>query len=168
MFKISQNNKIAISAVAVFIVSFTSMVMFLEDNVDPSTTQANTLHVAKDPHDFAEFDEDETPVFITNVEGELLYNNDSFCKLMGGKCEKKKDESVFDYVKESNHDDLAKVYAKVLQNKEKLEALGPVVMSLNNKESLVLLGAEPVLGRKDRVEYVVFRAKDLTEQAKEF
>lgn len=166
MFKLSQNNKIAISAVAVFIVSFTSMVMFLEDKVDPSTTQANTLHVAKDPHDFAEFDEDESPVFITNVEGEFLYTNDKFCKLVGGKCVKKDDLSIFDYVKENDHADLAPVYAKLLQNKEKLEAIGPVIMVAKGKESLILLSAEPVLGRKEKVEYVVFRAKDLTEQAK--
>ncbi len=167
MFKLSQNNKIAVSALAVFIVSFTSMVMFLDENVDLDETHANVLHVAKDPNNFASFDDGEAPMFITNVEGEVLYKSADFCALLQKSCKKSDDENVFDYVKESDHADLAPIYAKLVQSGKEIGAIGPLVMLSGGSEKLVLLDAKPIFDRKENVEFVVFSAKDLTEKAKD-
>jgi len=163
---LSQNKKIAVSALAVFVVSFTSMMFFLDSGAGVNHTQANVLHMESEVGlGYEKYDALDMPIFVTNGEGKLEYINQEFCNLVRGACSNQGEGKIYDYVKESDHAELASMYAKLIQGGLKIEGMGPVVVSNGRKnEKLILLTGEPILDKKDKVQAIIFTAKDLTKQ----
>ncbi len=167
MLILSQNKKIVVSALAVFVVSFTFMMLFLDAGKDLNQTQADVLHV--DSHEkkgtYDEYDDLDTPVFATNAEGEFKYLNEVFCNLIKIDCREASGHKIYDYVDEGGHAELAAIYAKLIQDGEKIDGMGPLVISSGEyDEKLILLTGSPILDDDKKVQSIIFGAKDLTEQ----
>lgn len=160
MRNLSQNRKIAISALAVFVASFSFMLVFLGDN-------ENTLKSAKT--DVLNIEEDaDNLMFATDSEGNFLHTSDSFCEMMNQSCEEIIDEKIFDYVNKEDLADFASTYSNLAKNGEKADGLGPFrFINEDDENSLLILSAKPKVGGGQVIE-IVFSAKDLTEHVKEF
>lgn len=163
-----QNKKVAICAMVLFTMSFVGMVGFLGHQPTNEHGTANVFHAvhSEDAEDFSHFDSEKEAVFVTDSEGTFIYINESFCRILSYQCFEMLDENMFDHMKADGNADLIASYAKLLQEGEKVEAIGPVIMGGNaGLERLLLLSAEP-LKEKDKVVQIIFRAKDLTKQVK--
>lgn len=177
MRKFSENNKIAISAIAVFIVSFSLMFTFLGDSDGQLVSVKTDVLEAESGHgggESAETDQEtdyrtvlenySDPIFVTNAEGVFKFASGSFCELISADCEKIIDKKFVNYVNAKDHADLIAVYTKIVQNGEKMDAIGPFRVSNGQDEKLVLFSAKPKLDKDDKVVEIIFIAKDLTQQ----
>ena len=172
MSSLSQNNKIAISAIAVFIVSFSVMLFFLEnsnsglsDSGKASVMHASEAHVEEGI--FVDIEDvyksyttsDEDPIFVTNPEGDIKYSEQVVCDIFRSKCDAMDGELIFDHIDSRDLADFTGTYAKIVQTGESKQALGPYRIH----DSLVLLSAFPIEG-EEGVHSVVFAVKDITAQ----
>ncbi len=180
MLPLSQNNKIGISAIAMFALSIVSMVVFLKSNDSGlDNGKANILelnsHEETTSHDadlalevmYKDFFDAENPVLMTDAEGKVEFASEDFCLLLLVECESLKEVSIFDLINSKDLSEFASQHTKLIQNAERIEAIGPLRMLQKDKEILVLIGAHPMLGAEHKVENIVFSFKDLTEQVEE-
>lgn len=188
MFELTQNRKIAVAAIIIFLVSFSTLAFFLSRaGGDISAAQTDVIHNSsgnteedeagndvsgegeeKHVYSFMEYvAEMQEPLFVTNEEGLIQYANKEFCDIMNLDCEEIKNNSIFDYVNSKDVSDFAAVHGKIIHDGEKMDGIGPFRILKEKKELLLLLKAEPVLDDDDKVEYVIFCVKDITEQAEE-
>lgn len=180
MRKFSENNKIAISAVAVFIVSFSLMFTFLSDSDGKLNSAKTDVLDAGSGHGETENTETDQetdyrtalenysdPIFVTNSEGVFKFASENFCGLIAADCNKIIDKKFVDYVNTNDHAELIAVYTKIIQNGEKMDAIGPLRMKSGQEEKLVLFSAKPKLDKDDKVVEIIFIAKDLTQQVEE-
>ncbi len=173
MTQFSQNKKIAVSAIALFIMSFT-MMLFVLENADNSNShnKADVLHVgeqAKEDLDakYKEYVQDQdAPMFVTDAEGNILYSGEDFCELLGIPMKTLEGVTLFDIINSKDLPDLIADHAKILQNGEKVEGMGPYRMIKGKEEILLIMNAYPILEDKKVLE-VVFSVKDITEQVEE-
>lgn len=177
MRKFSENNKIAISAIAVFIVSFSLMFTFLGDSDGTLNSAKTDVLEAESGHtesESAETDQEtdyrtalenySDPIFVTNAEGVFKFASGNFCELIGADCGKIIDKKFVNYINAKDHADLVAVYTKIIQNGEKMDAIGPFRVGNGQDEKLVLFSAKPKLDKDDKVVEIIFIAKDLTQQ----
>lgn len=178
MFHLSQTKKIALMAIALFFLSVASITFFLKNGGDEfSYSKADILQVAnhKDESD-KKPDENErenkyreltgnvdNPILVINVEGKVTFVSDDFCKLLSEKCSNVLDNLLFKYINSEDLPDFVSAHSKLIADGEKNEALGPLRMSKNKKEILVLFSAQPVLEDK-KVTEIILSAKDLSEK----
>jgi len=175
MITLSQNKKIAIAAIAIFLVSFSSLVFFLQTSSGAETAQTDVIHaeaIDEQKHSeesapiyMEEFEKLAEPSFVTNVEGIIQKCNDAFCKLVDVECEKLESKSFFDLVNSKDVSALAAHHSKTVNHGESLEAVGPFRVLKGKKELLLLFNSTPVMNEDKKVEYVIFTTKDITEQA---
>lgn len=186
---LSQNKKIAISAIAVFIVSFSIMLFFLGKGDDVAQkSQTNLMDFeheegkdggAENADDvklseiaiaaiYKPYLEDVTaPFFVIDVEGNFQYLSEKFCQLMLSKCEQLKNKKLFDFVNSKDLSDFVSVHTKLIQNGKDLSGIGPLRMITGEKEKLLLLNAKLLKGKKSKIELIIFSVKDLTQKANE-
>jgi PAS domain S-box-containing protein len=181
MLDLSQNKKIAISAVVIFIISFAAMIFFLDVNSSDSgkTNVFSSEHEEEsasgeefnylniDAVFMAYLNNLEGPVFVTNSNGKFEYANQEFCRLAGLDCNDLTGKKLFDYIHPKDLPDFVGTHTTLIQSGDQKEGIGPFRIVNEKREKLVLLNALPVSGEKG-VEKIIFSAKDLTSKVKEF
>ena len=177
MAKISQNKRVAISAVALFIVSFSIMLFFLGDKTG-NLWKDSVLHGGeREGASFnylsidsiykaylASFDE---PIFVTNKGGKFEYANDLYEEKFESNFSDLRGKKFLDFVNTEDISELAQVYTKVIQSGKSISATGPFRMISGEEERLVLLTAIPLINSESMVEKIIFVVKDLTDQVEE-
>ena len=188
MTTLSQNKKIVIAAISIFIVSFSVMVFFLERTGDQfDHGQTDVLH-NDDNHTeqieeqieneigpkianpyIARLKDPGTPFFVTNAEGDFKHISTEFCMLIGADCESIKDASLFDYVNSKDLPDLAANHSKLIQNGQDTEGIGPYRMPQfkDGKEILVILNAYFEVDKDGKVYEIIFEVNDITKQVEQ-
>lgn len=173
--KLTQNNKIIVSAIAIFLVSFALMLFFLENNgADLDHGRVDVLHSGEHREDasletfYRNYLKDvDALMFVANVEGEVNFADSEFCGFLAVGCEEFVGSVFFDYINSKDLSAFTADHSKLIQEGEAIEGLGPYRMLKGNEEILVLLNAYPILDKDDRVTEIVFSVKDLTEQVEE-
>lgn len=176
MLRLSQNRKIAITAVSLFIVSFSVMLFFLKtDGNTHDALKTNVLHSAEEAvveevdveaKYRAEMEGAGGSIFVINAEGVFNFASEDFCELLEVKCEKLTGKQFINYVNNNDHSTFLSAYTKLIQDGEKIDAVGPFRMKSGDKEKLILFTAQPILEKK-KVTEIIFSAKDLTGQVDE-
>lgn len=168
MVYLSQNKKIAVSALAIFLFSFVAMLGFLQNNVPgPSNHGSASVLDLEDHHEDEELIDDSSPGFMTSADGLFLSVNELFCLEVSENCQSFIGESLFDHVKADGNADLIADYARLIQDGESVSGIGPVLLGTDMEAGkLILLHAKPVLGENGKVKEIVFEVKDLTKQVK--
>lgn len=176
MFHLSQTRKIALVAITLLFLSIASITFFLKNGGEEfAYSKADILQVTAKKEE-KKVDEDaledkyrnivgnfEHPILVINVDGKLTYVSNEFCKLLSEKCSNLMDDLLFQYINSEDLPDFVSAHAKLIADGEKNEALGPLRMSKNKKEILVLFSAQPILEDK-KVTEIVLSAKDLSEK----
>ncbi len=178
MLTLSQNKKIAITAIALFLISFAAMLFFLENNGEDSNHgQVNILDVGGHGEEVVVIDPEtmyreymggtENPVFVMNADGQITFATDDCCNLLAVDCDDYVGKSFFEYINTKDLPDFVTSYMKLVQEPKLTEGMGPYRMIGEEKEILVLFSAYPVVDIEGKVEEIVFSIKDITEQAEE-
>lgn len=187
MTNISQSKKIAVAAIAIFLISFSMLLFFLKDFEPKGSTAHTDVLNATSNHQEAvveevveeelpvylehlhedHADELDAPIFVTNSEGEIEYANEYFCKLINSKCDSVKGNIIFDYVNTKDISDLAAAHGKLVHDGEETDGLGPFRMLKGKTEILLLFTAEPLIGDDDKVAHIIYKVKDITEKVNE-
>lgn len=169
MSNFSENKKIAISAIAIFMVSFSVMLFFLgKGGGDLNHGETSVLNATEEKETASREKETLEPIFTTNTEGLIISSNDIFIKLIGSKEKELIGDKVFDYIKKEELADFAADFAKVIQNSEKKDGIGPYTIVNGTTEKLVLFSVKPVANKNNKVEEITFFAKDLSEKMQEY
>ena len=179
MVVLSQNNKIAIAALTIFLVSFAAMLFFLGNNgVDGSANvigshgEEHTSEEVEDEHvTFAPFVEEmaavknsKIPVFITDNELVINFSRTDFCDFLSLRCDQVDGHKLFDLVSVDDVSDLASINLKLVQHGEKIEGIGPYELKTLDGSRLILLSATPVKDKEGHVFRTIFTVKDLTDK----
>lgn len=154
---LSQNRKIAISTIAVFLASFCFVVVFLTES-EQSAEFGKT--------DVMGAEEDNGIVFSTDAEGEFLGASGPFCQLIDKPCTSIEEYRLFDFINSDDLSEFASVHAKLLQEGKPAKGLGPFRFEDENENSaLLLLNAVPQ-EEEGKILKIIFSARDLTEHIK--
>ncbi len=172
---LTQNRKIALAAVMLFVLSFMGMLFYLENaSMEFDHGQTAVMHATEATGELSAedkyrsyFDNKENPVFTVNIEGKIVFASTDFCELLSIQCGGIIDNKIFDFVNSKDLPDLVSVYTRLIQQKEKQNGLGPYRMLQNDREILILFDVYPVLDNHEEIQEIVFSAKDLTEQVEE-
>lgn len=176
----TQNKKIAISAVSLFLVSFSILLFTLEGggNVESGHNQANVMGSSHTTEGVAEIvdpevkyegyiGEEKSPFFVTTADGKIVYSSKDFCRLLSVKCDDFVGEKFFDYINSKDLSDVVSDQTKIIQSGKSVTGIGPYRMIKGKKEVLLLLNAYPILDKDEKVSEIVFAVKDLTNQVEE-
>ncbi len=185
MLTLSQNKKIAISAVALFLMSFMGMLFFLENNgAEIENGHVNILDVGGhgddengegaeviviDPETMyrSYLGDTENPIFVMNAEGEIVFASDDCCDLLGTECRDFEGTSFFEYINTKDLPDFVTAEMKIMNDPKLTEGMGPFRM-INGEENIIaLFNAYPVLDEASKVQEVVFSINDITAQVEE-
>ena len=179
MTHLSQNKKIAFSALGLFLVSFVMMALFLKNSGDLGHGEANVLgaHEAgaeisvegkpTEKTDFAKLIGETTdPVLVTNAEGKFEYANEKFCSMIAVKCAKFSGILFFDFVNSKDLSGFVSTHGKLFQTGIKIDGMGPYRLLKGKTEIIVLLDAKPLL-QDGKVFAVSLHVKDITDKVNE-
>lgn len=164
MQKISQNRKVALSSMAVFVASFSFMLLFLggsDTNLQSAKTDVLHSDSATSNHE-STIDHDSIN-FITNSDGSFDEVSDKFCKTIARSCKLLVGAKSFDYISHEDLADFASIHAKLVQNGEKMDMIGPYRFISGSRERLLILAADPQKN-KGKVTKIIFSATDLTDK----
>lgn len=174
MSKLSENKKIAICAIAIFIVSFSTMLFFLDEGGQKNDhTQTNVLELDQKQELSPEekyqsyLKEQDSPFFVVDSEGKFKYTNELFCKLLALDCDKFGGKKLFDFINSKDLSDFVSTYTKTVQNGEDKDGVGPIRMLSGDKEKLLLFNFKVLKNRDEKTGEIVVSVKDLTEKAEE-
>lgn len=180
MNRFSQNNKIAISAIAVFLASFSLMLFFLGDKGgDLNHGKTDVLQIEEtNGESIQNIDLEATyreylgnmedPIFVTDANGTFTFSSEDFCAMLGVRCQNLLNRKLFDFVNSEDLSVLIEKYTHLIQEPDQIDGIGPIRMIRRNKEHLILLSAKPVTDKEGKVSEIVFAVKDITEQVEEF
>jgi len=182
MIKLSQNKKIALSAIAIFLVTFVFMLLFLETSSHEDQHAAISGHadvigadhqtedegsIDLEAHYRSVADNSTLPIFATDIEGRILYASSEYAELLDIEAEKLKDRLYFDFINSKDLPLVISAYAKIIQSGEDRAGLGPYRMIKGDEELLVLLNSYAVIDEDEVLTEIVFAVNDLTKQAEE-
>ena len=178
MLRLSQNNKIAISAAAMFAISFSILLMFLTKYGGVDKAQNNVLnhggghgdgHSEEETHSesaWSAFVPESGVFLVVEPDGNFKYLSDPVVELL--KIRSYDENSFFDYI---NSKDLGKIVEAETEMIHKLEpqtGIGPIRMLRGNEEVLVLINGWPILSEdQEHLEYIIFEIVDLSEKIEE-
>ncbi len=171
---LSQNKKIALSAISLFVLSLTSMVLFLSDlGGDYAKTDVlgagDSAHVAVEANAEAVYravlDDTDLPVLVIDHEGKVVFASDDVCELLGISCEVFVDKLFFDYMNAKDLPQFFSTQNKVLQGGEAIDGMGPYRLMKGKKEVLVLFNAALSPTSDKEVSHVALAIKDITSLA---
>ncbi|MBD3329968.1 PAS domain S-box protein [Candidatus Peregrinibacteria bacterium] len=178
MITLSQNKKILITAISIFVVSFIFFLLFFENaelnkaSLHTSTLKLTTSHTPSktvdDPQNiYTEYINDDRPWFSTSVEGEFVYLSDEFCELMDKECSELEGKLLYHYINTKDLPELVSENSRLFQEKEKVEAMGPFRLMKDGTELIMLFDAIPLSDEEDKLTEILFSVKDLTEQVED-
>ncbi|MBI4975235.1 PAS domain S-box protein [Candidatus Peregrinibacteria bacterium] len=183
---LSQNKKIAISAVSLFLVSFSGVVLFLQnsekglDEVKTDVTHAGAETDTKETN----VSEEKAPqketaeskyrkilnstkdlIVVIDGGGTIKFASEDFCKMMKVRCGKFVGNLFFNYINSKDLPAFVSVHGKILQNKEEINGSGPYRMIKGLNEMIFMFDAKPII-EKGRVVEIAFDIKDITDKVK--
>lgn len=171
---LSQNKKIALSAISLFLLSLTSMVLFLSD-LGGDYAKTDVLGAGDKAHEVHEEDvEDsyrsrlsntELPIVVIDPEGKVVFASEDFCELIDVSCDVFTDNLFFEYVNSKDLPQFFSTQNKVLQGGDAVDGMGPYRLLKSKKEVLVLFNAALVPTSDKKVSHVALAAKDITSLA---
>ena len=185
---LSPNKKIAVSAVAIFILSFASMVLFLDapgasgkgkghqanvfdshkpnsEHIESGVQQETARFGLKKIDEIALFQTSKFPTVITDKELNVRSMRNDFAQLVGEeKMQEFKEQNLFNFVNSDDVPELASLNLKLLDNGLKVEAMGPFRMQSEEGEKLVMLSANPIKNSRGKVDYIIFQFRDLSDK----
>lgn len=185
MIQLTQNKKIAISAVALFAISFAVMLIFLGSNggnfdagftnvlgagesETQSETKTETKTEAKTEVPYSKYIEDlKAPFFVANMSGDVVYASKNLLTLLSVKDSEFIGNSFYDFINIKDVSDAASLFTKLVQDKQKVNGIGPFRMIKGDSEILVLFNAVPIMGDHDKVSEILFSVKDLTDKVQD-
>ncbi len=181
MTKISQNTKVYISALSIFVVSLSVILFFFEgyEGSKGHHGKANVLGAGHENHE--DLDEQVLTIqnyknylsgldhawLVTNSAGEIDHYSEDFLDLVGGDTDKVVGKLLFDYVNTRDLPDLFSETSEVILDGKEKTSIGPFRINGENEELLALLNAKPVLDENQKVVKIIYEIKDLTEQIQE-
>ncbi|MBI5754434.1 hypothetical protein HZA40_04800 [Candidatus Peregrinibacteria bacterium] len=157
MLNFSQNKKIAISAVALFAVSLTTMIFFLGGDVKGG---ADVLEAGSDGVDKV--------TFSTGVSGNITEASADFCRILNKNCAQIVKKSLYDYINKVDFPDFAATVGKLAQKAQNIEAIGPIRFKIDGaNEKMFILNAQSVQDREGKVNSINFSVKDITNKVED-
>ncbi len=154
---LTQNRKIAISTLAIFLASFSFVLVFLGgSDENAKLAQTDVMGAA----------EDNRIIFATDPGGNFLGASEPFCLITGMSCSEITNHRIFDLIHSDDLSEFASAHAELLQGGEGADGLGPFrFVNEKSDDRLLLLGARP---QKEgaKISKIIFLAKDLTEHIK--
>lgn len=186
MLTLSQNKKIAISAIALFLMSFMGMLFFLVNNgAGVENGHVNILEVGGhgveageegdveviviDPETMYRgyLDNTEDPIFVMNAEGQIVFASDNCCELLETECKEFEGSSLFEYINTEDLPDFVTAQMKIMDDPKLTDGIGPFRMISGEENKIVLLNAYPILDETMKVRELVFSINDITVQVEE-
>lgn len=164
MLNFSQNKKIAISAVALFAVSLTTMIFFLGGDINSG---ANVLGAeGGSSHEETETNERVNEVtFSTDVSGNFIMTSRDFCRILNKNCDLIMKKSLYDYINKEDFADLAATFGKLAQKAQNIEGIGPIrFKGVGEKSKLLILNAQSSQDKDGKVNIINFLVKDITNK----
>lgn len=168
MVKFSQNKKIAISAIALFVVSFSTMIFFLGGDIKGA---ANVMgageHGGGSGHGGAEAvtAEINKSGFSTDVSGNITVVGKDFCVLLNQECPELIKQPIYKYVDKDDFSELSEVLGKVVESPQSIDSIGPIHVSADQeKEKLVILSAKSIQNAEGKITGINFNVKDITDK----
>lgn len=183
MLKFSQNLKILVAALSVFVISLSVILFFLESHdTTLEEVQTNVLsHSGAEEEEGAENpleqvyrekieDEDveELPFFVTDAGGKFVYLTEEFCELLERSCKKLAGKVLFEYVNAKDLPELVVADTRVINKKEPLKGAGPYRLDAQEKEKVLIFNVYPILNNNKQISKMIFAVKDITDQVKDF
>lgn len=176
---LSQNKKIIISALTLFIFSFTSLMLFLMEHGDSlekaHVSVSHSESADKEPVDYLrdidseviqKVESSEKVAILTGGDGKILYSNEMFCELLNVDCEEINEYSFFDLIEKEYLIEFIAAHTQIIQNQETKEGIGPFLINGDNKELIVMMSIEPIV-KKDKIKYLFVEIDDITEKINE-
>ncbi len=180
MANLSQNKKIAISVVLVFIISFAAMVLFLdgESHKKGGHMQANIFELSNFGDDHKEesyidqiqnsyLNVSPVPMMLVNGASRVEYMNQSFCELMTAGCEKLKGRLVFDLVNVRDLPNIFSITNQLYRDGKKVEGAGPYRLRNGDEEIVVMMNGRSILDEEGKVTHMLLSFRDITSMIKE-
>lgn len=166
---LTQDRKIAIAVISIFLISFSVMMFFLQTGEEINMLNASTMHSteAGESQDKAEASPkslEEAPYFSISSDGKFTQASSGFLELLD--IRELQGESLYDFV---HIKDLTKLFShqtRVIQDKEKIEAVGPIRLINGDNESIVLFTIIPI-EQDHKVNELKFEVNDITAQVQE-
>lgn len=171
---LSQNKKIALSAISLFLLSLTSMVLFLSD-LGGEYAKTDVLGAGEDAHGVqvanaeagyrAILSDTELPILVIDIEGKVVFASDDLCDLLQVSCKTFVHKLFFEYMNSKDLPQFFSTQGKVLKGLEKSEGIGPYRLLKGKKEVLVLFDAALIKGLDKEEPLVALAVKDITSIA---
>lgn len=195
MVSLTQNNKIAIAAVSIFIVSFSVMLFSIDKEIaSPEYIKANVLEAgvsSEGGHEvyFSENGEGkeeteevnleslyrdvlegfEGPIFALLPEGKIKFLSENFTADYGYVLEEVEEKVFFSFVAPDDLPDFATEYTSVLQSGKAENGTGPYeLLNKDGTTSVVMVSFLPVVDENGKVLEIIGSLKDITEKVESF
>jgi len=168
MQKISQNKKIAISAIALFVISLSTMIFFLGGDANvASEGGANVMgsHGGAEKEGGGSSIDISKTGFSTDLSGNILVTSKEFCKLLGQKCEDIVKQPIYKYVDKDDFSEVAAVLGKLSVSEQTIDSIGPIRIGTDsNSMKIVILSAQSVKDHDGKMMGINFSVKDITDK----
>ncbi len=173
---LSQNKHVILVAVALFVVSMSTLLFFL--GADPKGQQheikTDLLDSAdvKSPKDIEDryrklINNNEDPVLALALDGTIEFaSRDAELKWGYGK-KNIVNQSIFVLLHPDDLPDFLGVFGKVLQTEHAVNTIGPYRVLGKNDEYRVIIGAAAPLIEKGKIQKIIIAAKDITDELSE-
>lgn len=169
MVKFSQNKKIAISAIALFVISFSTMIFFLGGDVKGA---ANVMGAGAHGGSSAGAHGEGTSTseisrsgFSTDVSGNITIVGKDFCALLNQNCASLIKQPIYKYVNKEDFSELAEVLGKVAESAHSIDSIGPIRVSADQeKGKLIILSAKSIQNADGKITGINFGVKDITDK----
>ncbi len=180
MVQISQNKKVAIAAISIFLVSLSFMLIFF-DKQDQNMDFGHTDVLSSNHDDLEQLHDGDFPLeiyksyletssepwLVTNSAGIIQYTSDEFCNLMNVDTPELEGKLIFDYINAKDLSKMVSINTSIIQSVEKIERFGPYRMISGDNEILVLFTAYPVTDDDGLVHEIIYSLNDITAEAEE-
>lgn len=195
MVSLTQNNKIAIAAVLIFLVSFSVMLFSIDKEVaSPEYIKANVLEVGaaeegghevyfsenvegKEKAEEVDFESlyrealggFEGPIFALLPEGKVKFLSKNFGAWYGYALPDVEEKVFFSFVSPADLPDFAAEYTSVLQSGKSENGTGPYgFLNKDGTTSVVMVSFLPVVDEGGKVLEIIGSVKDITDRVESF
>lgn len=195
MVSLTQNNKIAVAAVLIFLISFSVMLFSIDKEVvSPEYIKSNVLEAGAkgegghevyfsegasgeekvEEKDFESLYRDalegfEGPIFVLLPEGKVKFLSENFDAWYGYKLADVEEKVFFSLVAPADLPDFATEYTSVLQSGKAKNGTGPYeFLNKDGTISVAMVSFLPVVNENGKVLEIIGSIKDITEKVENF